>query len=302
MSMTKTGDSGDLRRTFGAKLSWGAALEWLHGLNRRKATGATTVVDSTLLGRAVRTSRSADQLARKRDFESSVLLYEQATQQVLEMSGQGHSSVLAVHAAQVDASDTELPAAVRLARARLRAAVAHEFGEATRQTAARVRRLARRLLLVSVLCMLAWLAAALWRHRAERDLAVGAEWTLSSVALNSAQRGKLTALNWWGDHPNYIFHSDTAKPPNVTVDLGAKHVITRVAITNRLDCCLERAVGLELETSLDGEAFSAVRTAGPSQPFRFFTFEFPARDARFVRLSLPKDQYLHLAELKVYGK
>jgi len=297
------GDSRDPGQTLIPKDRWVAALEWLRTLYRSEAASAASV-DSASLARALRASESADQLARARDYESSVLLYEQATQQVLDMAGQGHSSVLAVHAAHADDNEpgSELPAAVRLARARLRAVVAHEFGDLNRQTSQRLRHLAQRSLFVVGLCLLVSLASSLWRQWGERDLAAGADWTLSSAPAGSPKSGKLTPLRWLGDHPSHLIHSDITEPPNVTVDLRGPHLITRVAVTNRLDCCYERAIGLELWTSLDGVAFSRVPSEAPARPFRFFTFQFPARRARFVRLSLPKPQYLHLAELKVYGK
>ncbi len=60
----------------------------------------------------------------------------------------------------------------------------------------------------------------------------------SSTTWGYEQRGMLTDQGAYG----LLFHTTLEKDPWVEVDLGEERAISRVTVTNRVDCCQERAV------------------------------------------------------------
>jgi hypothetical protein len=95
------------------------------------------------------------------------------------------------------------------------------------------------------------------------------------------------------------------------VDLGSSAAINTVVIWNRTDCCQERLtdywifvsdtpfVASDTPLSLSSRAatWSAHRT---SAPIPFSVIAVPAR-GRYVRVQLSRSNYLHLAEVQVFG-
>jgi hypothetical protein len=102
------------------------------------------------------------------------------------------------------------------------------------------------------------------------------------------------------DGDPYTLGCHTEWGPNqfVTVDLGAPHAIQRVVVTNRRDCCQERAVPLLLEVSDDGRAFRPI--AERQEPFRVWTASGLGAHGRYVQLRLAAPNILHLSEVEVY--
>ena len=94
-----------------------------------------------------------------------------------------------------------------------------------------------------------------------------------------------------------MFHTETEPNPWVEIDLGAPMKVSRVEVINRGDCCADRATPLVVEVSTDRARWTPV--ARRNEPFGSWTASFPARVARYVRLSVPKRTVLHLQAIAV---
>lgn len=120
------------------------------------------------------------------------------------------------------------------------------------------------------------------------DLAKGRPFKLSSVYNGCNERGKCGEL---------MFHTENEKNPWVSIDLGGKKTVRAVEVTNRSDCCGERAVPLSVELSEDGRRFSEV--ARREDPFGTWTAKFKPKQARYVRLRSQQTTFLHLENVVV---
>jgi hypothetical protein len=121
------------------------------------------------------------------------------------------------------------------------------------------------------------------------DLAGDRRFELSSVYGGCDQRGKCGEL---------MFHTEVQANPWMTLDLGAIKTVRSVELTNRSDCCSERAVPLVIELSTDKRKFSEV--ARRDENFETWTAKFKARKARYVRLkSVKASTALHLEDVVV---
>jgi hypothetical protein len=101
-----------------------------------------------------------------------------------------------------------------------------------------------------------------------------------------------------GNRTNLGFHSLARGDKSVVIDLLAPHLIRRVDVYNRMDCCQERAVPLAIEVSSDGQTFRPVAHQG--RRFALWKASFPPVDARWVRLTQSSDQPFHLSEVEIY--
>jgi hypothetical protein len=101
-----------------------------------------------------------------------------------------------------------------------------------------------------------------------------------------------------GKRTNLGFHTQDGGQKSVTVDLGRVASIQRVDVFNRSDCCGERAVPLTLEVSADGKSFRTVLLRIDN--FSLWKAEFPATEARYVRLTQTGNAAFHLSEIEVY--
>ena len=102
----------------------------------------------------------------------------------------------------------------------------------------------------------------------------------------------------------YGFHTNKEANPWWQVDLGAEMPLARAVIYNGSTVPdAKRALGLIVLLSADGktwtEAYRHDRTmfCGPNQPL---TVSVNGSKARYVRIQLPYEEYLHLDEIEVY--
>lgn len=110
------------------------------------------------------------------------------------------------------------------------------------------------------------------------------------------------ALNYL-PNGNYSFHTAGELNPWWMVDLGAAEPVDSMRVFNR-EFNRDRASGLRLECSLDGENWTAVGQIEPGNSFGGLqtgshTFEI-GKTVRYLRLVLPKDECLHLDHVAVY--
>ncbi len=107
-----------------------------------------------------------------------------------------------------------------------------------------------------------------------------------------------------GDHGGtFGFHTQTDSPPWVQIDLEAPHLISEVVVVNRNDGHFDAAIPLELSLSDDGATWNKV--AERTERFtasRPWHARLDNREARYVRLSVPRRTFLALSEVEVYGK
>ncbi|HEU4534206.1 MAG TPA: discoidin domain-containing protein, partial [Polyangiaceae bacterium] len=126
------------------------------------------------------------------------------------------------------------------------------------------------------------------------DLAAGKAWHPSSSVGPCAPAKHACA----GAVTDILFHTEEEDSPWLEIDLGARQAFGRVDVTNRSDCCGERALPLVLEASDDGVAWRAV--ARRDEPFRKWKVVFDRQWARYVRLRVERRSILHLDGVSIY--
>jgi hypothetical protein len=157
------------------------------------------------------------------------------------------------------------------------------------------------------------------RRRAERVL--GQRWTriaLAAIVLAFAGIGVRTLVvgrNLAADRPfrtssawsgcagdpfcvGLLFCSDPSDAnPWIEFDLGSSKRVRRVDVTNRGDCCQDRAVPLIVEVSNDRTTWTEV--AKHDKEFQSWTAKFPPRNAKYVRLRVPRQTVFHLQDVAI---
>jgi hypothetical protein len=126
------------------------------------------------------------------------------------------------------------------------------------------------------------------------DLAFGKPWTATSALTGFSASGRVSD----DDRTLAMFHTLDEPSPAVTVDLGARVVIRKVRVMNRLDCCRERALPLAVEIGIDGMTWK--RVGYRRSEFRRWTVAFAPARARFVRVRVDRRSVLHLQTISVY--
>jgi hypothetical protein len=144
------------------------------------------------------------------------------------------------------------------------------------------------------------------------NIAVGRPALMSSVWEFACPAGSSLADCAAGGNNGQItggfgFHTELEKDPWWQVDLQDDHMVSGVALYNRLDLA-ERCTRVSVSGSLDGRDFEiqgakfddALFGGADGQPY-VFRFS-PAFRARFVRITLIGENFLHLDEVEVFGK
>lgn len=135
----------------------------------------------------------------------------------------------------------------------------------------------------------------------------------SGTAVNLALHKRAAQSSTYANDPNYaaskgvdgykydtsMFHTDLEDSPWWEVDLGAEYAIDNVIMYNRVGCCQERIAGVQVLLSSDGRHYMLVYTHD-NYAFRDRRVDVGGLRARFVRIQLPRRDYLHLQEVEVY--
>jgi hypothetical protein len=102
------------------------------------------------------------------------------------------------------------------------------------------------------------------------------------------------------DHGPYhlLFHTDEQDNPWVVLDLHSERTLEGVEVTNREDCCKDRAVPLIVETSNDQKTWTQV--AERKEVFDTWRAEFAKTEARYVRLRVPRKTTFHLRDIEPF--
>jgi hypothetical protein len=126
-----------------------------------------------------------------------------------------------------------------------------------------------------------------------RDIAHGKPWRASSAYFPGCVSPSQTCNPTAG----FFFHTIAEANPWLEIDLGAARSFTGARVLNRTDCCREQAVPLLLEVSDDHVKWRVV--AEQTHDFTYWNASFPAVQARWVRLRVPRHSVLHLREVLV---
>jgi hypothetical protein len=131
-------------------------------------------------------------------------------------------------------------------------------------------------------------------HEKRSDLAAGKSWTTSS----QYDVGCVSPLQECGSGKSYFFHTQEERNPWIQFDLTKPERVSKVHITNRQDCCGERAVPLLVEVSLDAQSWKVV--ARRKDEFEEWTAKFTPVNARYVRLRAGRRVMLHFKQVRIF--
>ncbi|MFZ5892378.1 MAG: discoidin domain-containing protein [Myxococcota bacterium] len=131
------------------------------------------------------------------------------------------------------------------------------------------------------------------KWEASRDLAAGKPWRTSSTY----QGGCESPAQDCPAATAFFAHTLEEENPWIEFDLGSLQTISGVHVTNRTDCCLERALPLVASVSSDQKTWKEV--ARTTQKFSDWKASFPAVQARWVRFEIPKRTNLHLRRVRI---
>ncbi|XP_060586454.1 uncharacterized protein LOC132742145 [Ruditapes philippinarum] len=102
---------------------------------------------------------------------------------------------------------------------------------------------------------------------------------------------------------NHCFHTGEIMSPWWQVDLQDIYYISKVDITNRKDCCSDRASNVEISVTTEEGGNWTVVAYQENAIGDFKSFQFDQVKARFVRITLrDKLVIFHLCEVKVFGQ
>jgi uncharacterized membrane protein len=127
------------------------------------------------------------------------------------------------------------------------------------------------------------------------NLAARAPWRASSAFPGFQPSG--LRQRWPELGHSAFFHTREEASPWIEFDLGAATPLRSFQVTNRGDCCRERAVPLAVETSTDGTSW----TQGAKSDTAFDKWEgsLPPQAARYVRFRALRTTMLHLASVEI---
>ena len=127
-----------------------------------------------------------------------------------------------------------------------------------------------------------------------RNIAAGKPWRQSSKLNNQGCESPYQSCS---NSPQFFFHTAEERSPSIELDLGQNRRFSAVRVMNREDCCAERAVPLVVEVSVDQKEWREV--ARRTDVFSSWLAEFPRVEARWLRLRVDRQSYLHLAGVRV---
>jgi hypothetical protein len=149
--------------------------------------------------------------------------------------------------------------------------------------------------LVTVIVALGcWVSPGLRAHLFPPDLAAGRPWTVTSADFGYPPNGTDPRSDGQA-----FFHTTIVTNPSVEIDLGAEHVLRKIRVENRSNCCKERAVPLNVEV-WNGKDWDLI--AQRRSTFSTWTYELPAVKAQRIRLRRMGSGYFHLKRVSVFGK
>jgi hypothetical protein len=126
------------------------------------------------------------------------------------------------------------------------------------------------------------------------NLALHASWRVSSTYGAFPSSGQIERF----PERSPFFHTEEEASPWLQIDLGAPQRVSRLRVTNRVDCCQERALPLVAESSLDGKSWAPL--AERKTTFAAWNPAFSPREIRYLRLRTSRRSMLHLSGVEVF--
>jgi hypothetical protein len=127
------------------------------------------------------------------------------------------------------------------------------------------------------------------------NLAAHAHWRVSSVFSGFQPSGQ--RQRWPESGHSAFFHTSEEASPWIEFDLGAPTPLHSFQVTNRGDCCRERAVPLAVETSTDGTTW--IQVAKSDAAFDKWGEMLPLQPVRYVRFRALRVTILHFASVEI---
>ena len=138
----------------------------------------------------------------------------------------------------------------------------------------------------------AWLGS---RRLGPLDLAVNKLTQVSSVWTAGFDPAAHVLI---GGDVALLFHTEEQEDPWFLIDLGRPMRIGSVEVVNRVDCCPDRAIPLVIEARLEDQPY--VEVARRTESFATWLATFTPREARWVKLHVPRRTIFHLVRVSVY--
>jgi hypothetical protein len=240
-------------------------------------------------------ARVADRLARRGSWQEALDL--------LQATAARMSASVGPLELVPDAGALELPEPIyRRARKRFAARARVLLADSLARPLARWRHVKRRMGLALAVLAAIVLSTSTWRALREHELSVRATWRASSASVGAIE-GTFTGRRIYENLPSFFVHTEEQSEPWIEIDLHGVHTVDRVVVVNRYDAHYERARGLAISVSLDGEDYDEVAARDKSSIFRRWEVDLDPVPARYVRLQLPGEhRILHLADVRIYGR
>ena len=134
------------------------------------------------------------------------------------------------------------------------------------------------------------------------EIARGRPYELSSAYGTSSRTGVVQPRG------SYFFHTGFGKDQSIQVDLGRRHRVRRIEVTNRQGGFQERAKHIFAVLSDDGTSqgvrrvFPMYETGQlPGGAWQECGIELPDVSARYVTITSPLDTALHFSDLRIYA-
>jgi F5/8 type C domain len=229
-------------------------------------------------------------------------LFEQAPSELLEFAAGSADELPLVRRALVERSFVEtaalppelLPQDARVAKTFVAALLRTKLAPETKVGRLLLQRGARCLGLLGVLlvaALLTWQGIA--KLKRGPDLAAGKPWQASS----SPDKCQPAEHRCAGAHTDMFFTTSEEVSPWVEIDLGKETTFNQVEVTNRDDCCPDRAAPLLVEVSHDRSNWREVSRRDDT--FTVWQSEFARQTSRYLRLRVPRRTILHLVKVSV---
>jgi hypothetical protein len=143
---------------------------------------------------------------------------------------------------------------------------------------------------LGALVILVW-----WGLFGARNLSAAKPWrTSSSLATCHPERVECN-----GTRTRILFHTLSEPSPWFEFDLGRDFALSEIYLQNRSDYCPECAVPLVVEVSSDDREFRVA--ARRFSVFDRLTLPLATR-ARYVRVRVTRQSFLHLEDIRVFGR
>lgn len=193
-----------------------------------------------------------------------------------------------------DLAAEQLPRDASLARDFVHNLLARKLEPATRTGRLLLQRTVRTFGLLAFVLVAAWGSViGVQRALVKPDLAAGKPWRASSALETCKPQTHYCA----SAHTDIFFHTLEESEPWVEIDLQRPTSFSVVDVTNRSDCCPDRAVPLAVEVSNDQKTWREV--ARRPDTFSQWRAKFAPQTARYVRLRSLRRTLLHLEKVAV---